>query len=88
MRQKLTKAELRSGMVLEFEDGKLGMVLLKTFNGDVVSGETWFPLDDLHEDFTRTGGAKVTKIYLPDENRGYLYSGLHNKHLVIWQREE
>lgn len=62
---KLSKEDLKTGMIVVMDDGKVGTVLLDTANGDIVAGDTWFPL----ESHTRRS---ITHIYQPVANCHYV----------------
>ena len=88
----MTMADLKTGMILEFINGKLAMVLLGTENGDIVSGQTWFPLSNMSgknlfcDEYLGYG---IKRVYQPICNRDYLDGGI-SKHGcdMIWERKE
>lgn len=87
--KQFTKKDLKTGMVLEFNDGNLGMVLRGTENGDIVSGKTWFSFNHLHDDLAISSGImKVVAIYQPRTNMDYLRDGITKNHQCIWTRKE
>lgn len=81
-----TKADLKTGMILEFNTGELAMVLRGTANGDIIAGQAWQPLRSLAELGFKTGRAYTVKVYQPEANMSYLLEGaLGNEHPVIWE---
>lgn len=82
-----TKADLKTGMILEFNTGELAMVLRGTANGDIIAGQTWGYLRSLAElGFKVPGCVYTVKVYQPENNINYLLEGeLSNEHPVIWE---
>lgn len=62
---KLSKEDLKTGMIVVIKGGEVGTVLLGTANGDIVAGDTWFPLDS----HTRR---TITHVYQPLANCNYI----------------
>ena len=87
----MKKSDLKTGMILKFSNGELGMVLLGTADGDIISGETWFPLEN-HTDEELFGHSDiyglVVTVYQPKAPRDYLSGGieLNNEYRVLWER--
>jgi hypothetical protein len=94
--QTFTKDDLKTGMILVFKNNETAMVLLDTANGDIVSGENWFPLKDFSDEelFTegtsmRSGG--VAAVYQPVCNVDFNLAKFDHKsknYKQIWKREE
>lgn len=84
------KQDLKTGMVVELRNGKYGMVLLGTGNGDIISGTAWFSIDEFDENLNSTMDYDVIKIYQPTSNRDFLYDGEINidEANLIWERKE
>ena len=85
----MKKSDLKTGMILEFADGERAMVYLGTETGDVVSGDTWYPLNDgVNEDLKATESiySDVVKVLQPVGNSGYKDDLHSTKHKVIWER--
>lgn len=87
----MTKDKLKTGMILEFMDGRIVMVLLGTQNGDIVSGDTWFPLkyytnSEMFEN--KANSASVKRVYQPGSNADFLYGKSLNIRdaEIIWER--
>lgn len=89
----MKKEDLRSGMIVETRNRKLGIVLLNTTNGDIIGGaggneniNTWKPLDsfddNLSSDFPQ---CDIVKIYNASSN---MYFGTFDtsKLNCIWER--
>jgi hypothetical protein len=89
----MKKSDLKTGMWVETKEGKKAMVLLGTLNGDIISGQTWFPLSSLDEDLTfkKDPEASIVKIYSSSWNMGYMNKeepyDMGNRTL-IWEREK
>ena len=69
-----SKKDLKTGMIIVTRKGETGMVLLGTQGGDIVSGNTWFPLDSVNEDLTKGIGSEydIIEVYQPRSNFSYL----------------
>lgn len=81
-----TKADLKTGMILEFNTGELAMVLRGTANGDIIAGQVWGHLSSLIELGFKAPDVYTVKVYQPEINRWYLPGGeLNNRHPVIWE---
>jgi hypothetical protein len=82
--KQFTKADLKTGMILEHDSGDRAMVLLGTaHNGDIVSGDKFYSLHNLSSDMSNYG---VVKVYQP---QGYL-SGCWKTsscHKLLWERD-
>jgi len=85
----MKKSDLRSGMVVVTRDGRKGIVLLGTANGNVIGGiglghsvSTWMPFDRLTEDLE---AADITAVYVADSNMQYGSTDL-DKLRLLWQR--
>ena len=93
----MKRSDLRSGMVVVTRDGRKGIVLLGTANGNVIGGiglghgvSTWMPFDSLTEDLkTTTSSLKpasdITAVYVADSNMQYGSTDL-DKLGLLWQR--
>lgn len=88
----MTKEKLKTGMILELMDGRIVMVLLGTENGDIVSGDTWLPLNNYSNDKmfgNEIDTISVKKVYQPISNSDFLYGkilDIRNANL-IWERK-
>lgn len=87
-----TKSMLKTGMWVETKAGQLGMVLLGTKNGDIISGTTWCYLNEYKEDLTRPNidWGNIVKIYQPKTNESY-YNFTSDRSIdseLIWTRPE
>lgn len=91
----MKKSDLKTGMVVELRNGKKGMVLLDTKDGDIISGEYYGRLlsyfrEDLTSDISID--YDIIKIYQPEAISYYLY--YYNNHIhfsnrnCIWERKE
>lgn len=96
--KQFTKADLKTGMIIEFMSGEIAQVLLNTKNGDIVTGDTWFPLisytdEDLFE-LTDHYQVRIKAVYLPKNNKAFSLSEAKRDNLsqyeykVVWKREE
>lgn len=88
----MTKEELKTGIILELMDGRIAMVLLGTQNGDIVSGDAWFPLGDYSNDEMfgkEIKSVSVKKVYQPKSNFDYLSEKSLNVSSanLIWERK-
>lgn len=83
----MKRSELKTGMIIEDSNGQKGMVLLNTANGDIVSGETWCPLDSLCKDLTQINydGHTINAVYQPDSNMSYGYENW-GRGALLWRR--
>lgn len=96
--KQFTKADLKTGMIIEFMSGYIAQVLLNTTNGDIVVGDTWFPLlSYTDEDLFGSSDmdhVRIKAVYLPKNNKGFslkeaeLDNLSHYKYAVVWKREE
>lgn len=87
----MTKEKLKTGMILEFMGGEIAMVLLDTKNGDIVSGDTWFPLKDYtnSEMFeNKANSTSVKRVCQPESNADFLYEKSLNirDREIVWER--
>jgi hypothetical protein len=88
----MKKSDLKTGMWVEFRDGRKAMVLLGTNDGDIVSStETWFPInsnldENLNSKLPFSNSVNVVKVYQPTSNRGYFNEKVIEMEL-IWERE-
>lgn len=97
LEKQFTKRDLKTGMIVETRDGYKAMVLLGTNNGDIISGEVWFPLECYNEDLTSNvlKTRDIMKVYQPKTNKQYLNKdawddtvGLFvSDDILIWDRE-
>lgn len=91
----MKKSDLKTGMVVEIEDGEKGKVLLNTERGDIVGAvnngdkETWFPLNRFNEDLIEKDnycGRRIMKVYAME--LGNLFAASIKKHgVLIWERK-
>jgi hypothetical protein len=89
----MKKSDLRSGMIVVTRDGRKGIVLLGTANGNVIGGiglghgvSTWMPFDSLTEDLKSLKTASdITAVYVADSNMQYGSTDL-DKLGLLWQR--
>lgn len=86
-----SKSQLHTGMILEFANGERARVLLGTKNVDIVSGDTWFPLDDYSDECLFINETephiKVIKVIQPKYNS--VYNTLTpNDYTIVWERKE
>lgn len=88
--EKFYRKDLKTGMILELPDGDLAMVLLGTANGDIASGQTWFPLSSVGDCLNdQKYTAKVAKVYQPRANMDYLFKGVSLRNAdLIWEYEK
>jgi len=86
--QPFAKSDLKTGMVVKLRSGDIARVLLSTNNGDIVAGDTWFPLCSLCDDLTHRNfdKADVVEVYQPVSNKDYV--SLNDKGTLVWEREE
>ena len=92
----MKRDKLRSGMIVEFEDGKIGMVLLNTTFGDIVAGgcwnmeegiknsdRTWFNFEAWNSSYRKD----LVKVYAPKSNM--LAGSFNVEELdVVWERSK
>ena len=89
----MKKSDLKSGMIVEKENGDRGIVLLNTSNGDIIGGagggndKTWCGLYNYREDLTYGGvdAATIMKVYDACSNMNF---GSFNEYdlKLIWTR--
>jgi hypothetical protein len=90
-----TKSDLKTGMILELNSGDIVMVLLNTNNGDIVSGDNWFPLKDYTDDTlfnpNNTNSYSVKSVYQPRSNKYHSLKLFNPEHKhdyeVVWERK-
>lgn len=104
MRDKMTKSDLSTGMVVKSADNLIGVVLLKTATCD---GIKWFlnenstgmiskvinefeELTEYHDDLTHKDGndLNIIKVYQPDNLEDYTTMKAYNEDYLIWERKE
>lgn len=87
--QQFTKDMLKTGMWVECRNGEKAIVLLNTDNGDIVSGDTWFPLRELNQNLMYHNKFSchqdIVKVYQPLFNRGF-YTFNEKSSKLLWQR--
>lgn len=91
----MTKADLKTGMILEDGYGSLGLVLLDTNKGDIVvriSGRNYFLMNLLEDDlrFTKVNKDRkedIMKVYDGGSNKNFLKEQCQGREL-IWERQE
>jgi len=83
----MKKSELKTGMIVEFKDGRSGMVLLGTHKGDVLSGDlAYFPLSDHEENLMDWNDEVVVRsVYNPTYISGFYKQ---QKDFIIWERPQ
>ena len=95
---KFTKDKLVTGDLIKIfrskdEDDEYTRVFLNTENGDIVSGDTWFPLKDYSDDtlfnWTKpnTFGSTFTEVWRPKSNIAFKSNKPSEQtHALVWQR--
>ena len=85
----MTKADLKTGMIVENRMGAKAMVLLGTEKGDMITGETWMPLFALEDNLTcpNINYADIVKVYQPKSNLEFAQKYWDRAEL-IWERKE
>ncbi|GCD11704.1 hypothetical protein [Clostridium tagluense] len=86
----MKKSDLKTGMWLELRDGTFGMVLLGTNNGDILSGQAWFPLASFNENLTHIEAQSkdAIKIYQPLTNHSFLCLDYKNEINIRYNLEK
>lgn len=93
------KKDLKTGHIIElvtFNKVQFAMVLMGTANGDIVAGETWFPLSSYADEdlFGNNGDVKINRVYCPKTNADHAYAitrPLKDQipHCsIVWERKE
>lgn len=89
-----TKADLRTGMIIELRDGAKAVIMLGTDNGDIFAGKhRWASLDKYTLDLKWHGtpgsnfSADVVKVYQPINNIDYCDTDTKGMNL-IWDRNK
>ena len=84
----MKKKDLKTGMILEFNGGKTGMVLLGTNRGDIFSGGAWGMLEDFNEDLENEYCKNhIIKVYQPKHNVDFLNNGISlNNTDLLWEK--
>jgi len=93
----MKKSDLKTGMLVENRNGKIGLVMLQTSNGDVLVGggnipdsqQTWSPFRSLNEDLTYPGlpGSDIVKVYeFPSNSEGASFK--KDRRNLIWERKD
>lgn len=93
MNKEFTKSDLKTGMILEFNNGCTATVLFGTKNGDIYAGSTWGGLEGVNEDLTLEDSFEgdVVRVYQPIGNIHFLktnYLNYNKNYKLLWQREE
>lgn len=94
----MTKSDLKTGMVIKTREGKFGIVMLNTSNGDIIGGmgsfngseSTWFPLSGHKEDLTAVYNHKdhdIVSVYSYNNNQMAGSTELTGRKL-LWERED
>lgn len=91
-----TKADLKTGMIIEFMDGQIAQVLLGTSNGDIVTGDDWFPLKDRTDEdlFKLSVSSSIKMVYQSKSNKFFSLveakrDGLSKyEYNIVWKRPE
>jgi hypothetical protein len=95
----MKKSELKTGMWVEVTQElnnwtikEMAIVLLGTESGDIVAGQTWFPLSTLDDNLEdKNCNVKITKIYQPTNNIDYVrksnpFDFESKEYELIWRR--
>ena len=87
-----SKKDLKTGMILQFENGDQSMVLLGTQNGDIFSGsKNWGKVSDFSEHFNCIYSMNdVCKVYQPTYNMSFLSEGVRASDdtcVIVWERK-
>lgn len=87
-----SKKDLKTGMILEFENGDQSMVLLGTQYGDIFSGsKNWGRMSNFNEHFIcKYSMNDVCKVYQPKYNMSFLNEGVianGDKCVIVWERK-
>lgn len=88
MQQQFTKADLKTGMILEDSEGQMAHVLLNTKDGDIVSGDYWLPLSTIPENLNDGNNANVyniTKVHQPLSNKDYSDLSSKRSSECLWE---
>lgn len=88
--------DLITGDIVEFGNGDFAMVLRGTKNGDIISGDTWMPINDRSKDklfdYNSSLSKTILKIHRPQNNRSFLKLDLSDTSTTnkecIWSRED
>jgi len=89
----MKRSELKSGMLIQNLDGKIGMVLLGTSHGDIIAGqngskgETWFPLANIANNLSKENiknSYRIVKVWDIDSNMCAASFKTSNRP-VIWE---
>ncbi len=90
----MKKSDLKTGMIVVTADGEKSQVLLGTKNGDILSGQTWCPLNVYNENLEYgkshrhlevVRGARIDEVYQPEGNMHYQRMEVGPRNL-IWER--
>lgn len=91
----MKKSELQTGMWVKLRKGSLGMVLLNTKNGDIISGQTWMPLKNFNDDLISDSRSDydVIEVYQPEHNCNYIEEYKEDIYMLtdkklIWIRDD
>lgn len=88
----MKKSELKTGMVVEYDDGRRRVVLLGTNDGDILVNIENGELYDLkkYEENLRTHykNININKVYQPRNTICYLKSRDDSYMTLLWEREE
>ena len=73
----MKRSELKTGMKIVMNDGDVAVVLRGTEDGDVVSGETFFPVNCFDKNLSNRGKYGIEAVYAePEGSRYILYEGV------------
>ena len=88
----MRKQDLKTGMIVENQNGQFGKILLNTSQGDVIGGSSnaddfWCDLDSYDDDLERSdwGSDKIIKVYEACYNKNA--ASLKVRGDLIWERE-
>jgi hypothetical protein len=93
----MKKSELKSGMLITLRNGKKGIILLNTPQGDVVASNgdeddnTWCPLDSFSDDLKHFGTSDdnshdIVQVWsYPNNQNGVSFTP--EDRTIIWKRE-
>ncbi len=96
-----TKKDLKTGYIVVcqayyMDKPETCMVLLDTANGDIVNGDTWFPLNSYSDDqlfghVEKGNEIHITKVFCPKSNMDYNLSKFNandKSYELIWERKQ
>ena len=80
-----SKNDLKTGMWVITKNNEEAIVFKDTEQGDIISGETWFPLDEYSDKELFGVHGEIIEILQPTTNRDF-YNFNRGNCYIVWSR--